>query len=176
MWHKQATHSPTPPLHLPPRPPPCKASTIRARESSDRSPSALLAPRIPAPSEQRALCCLKCAVDDLLDVKCREMPEEREGRSVSASAVALDGKRGWGIAATGSNIRNQRGGRAMVGRDTFKVDFLHVGRDIELEKQSTCHSVHSSFLRQVQDENLRGRGVRVSHPSGYSDTFPLRWV
>ena len=32
------------------------------------------------------------------------------------------------------NIRNQRGGRAMVGRDTFKVDCLHVGRDIELEK------------------------------------------
>ena len=77
---------------------------------------------------------MKCAVDDLLDVKCREMPEEREGRSVSASAVALDGKRGWGIAATGSDIRNQRGGRAMVGRDTFKVDCLHVGRDIELEK------------------------------------------
>ena len=29
------------------------------RESSDRSPSALLAPRIQAPSEQLALCCLK---------------------------------------------------------------------------------------------------------------------
>ena len=149
---------------------------MRARIVRPFSLSAFGTPRIPAPSEHLALCCLKCAVDDLLDVKCREMPEEREGRSVSASAVALDGKRGWGIAATGSNIRNQRGGRAMVGRDTFKVDCLHVGRDIELEKQSTCHSVHSSFLRQVQDENLRGRGVRVSHPSGYSGAKPLRWV
>ena len=76
------------------------------------------------------------------------------------------------------NIRNQRGGRAVVGRDTFKGDGLHVGRDIKLEKQSTWHSEHSSTLRQVQDEILRGRGVRVNHPSGYraySDPFPLRW-
>jgi hypothetical protein len=29
-------------------------------------------------------------------VKCREMREEREGRSVSASVVALDGKGEWG--------------------------------------------------------------------------------
>ena len=96
---KQATQSDPPPLHTPPRPAP-KASTIRARESSDRSPSALLATRIPAPSEQTALCCLKCAIDDLLDVQCREMSEDQEGRGASASVVAFDGKGGWGIAAT----------------------------------------------------------------------------
>ena len=73
-------------------------------------------------------------------------------------------KRGWGIAATGSQHSQSRARGAASG--TFKGDGLHVGRDIELEKQSTWHSEHSSTLRQVQDEILRGGGVRVSHPSG----------
>ena len=144
------------------------------RESSDRSPSALLAPRIPAPSEQLALCCLKCAVDDLLYVKCREVPEDQEGpercQRISGSTRSMAkggvGHRGY----TGSQHSQSAWGWAVVGRETFKGDCFHVGRDIELEKQSTCHSdlcAHSSTLRQVQDENLLGtRGVPMSYPSG----------
>ena len=62
------------------------------------------------------------------------------------------------------NIRNQRGGRAVVGRDTFKGDGLHVGRDIELETQSTWHSEHSSTLRQVQRRNPAKKGCTCESP------------
>ena len=66
------------------------------------------------------------------------------------------------------NIRIQRGARAEVGSDTFKVDCLHVGRDIELEKQSTCHSEHSSMVLEMKPatescSNECGRRDLVSH-------------
>ena len=67
--------------------------------------------------------------------------------------------------------------RGLYGRFSYIVYLQRrlsprVGRGIELEKQSTCHSVHSSTLRQVQDENLRGRGVRVRLQAAHGQGQP----
>jgi hypothetical protein len=139
------------------------------RESSDRSPSALLAPRIPAPSEQLALCCLKCAVEDLLDVKCREMPEDQEGSEVRAhqSGSTRWQKEGGASRLLARNICNQRGGgqwwAGVPSEATVStLDVTSSSKNSQAATLCTHQLCAKSKMKTCQDENLRGRGVPMS--------------
>ena len=54
------------------------------------------------------------------------------------------------MAATGSPRPRSVLGRVMAGRHTFKVDLIHVGRDIELEKSRSATPEHSSSVLKVK--------------------------